>query len=59
MILQTGKERDIVCVCANTCACIFVFDTADSFVICYFIILSFFSTECANYDDETDTAATL
>jgi len=59
VILQTGKERDIVYVCANTCACIFVFDTANSFVFCYFIILPFFNTECASYDDEAGTAATV
>ena len=43
----------------DTCACIFVFDTANSFVLCYFIILPFFSTECTNYDDEAGTAATV
>lgn len=59
MILHTGKERDIVHVCANTCAYIFVFDIAHSFVLCCFIILPFLSTECANYDDEAGTAAKM
>jgi len=57
--VRERKERDIVHVCANTCACIFVCDIVNSFVLCYFITLPLFSTECANYDDEAGTAATV
>ena len=46
-------------VCANTCARIFVFVTTNSFVLCYFVILPFVSTECASYGDEANTAATV